>query len=302
MFRARGLTAAFLFTSLWCLPLRAQEALDPALFRVFLTDGRTLASYGEYARADDRVVFSMPTRMRPAPGGFELVSIPANRVDWARTQQYADRVHAAAYAASRGAADFAALSSEVARTLNEVAATADPAARLVIAEKARQALAEWPNTHYGYKVAEVREFLGLLDGIIAELRTAAGQTRFSLSLTAPLAAAPEPPLPPPSDQELVEGMMTVASLAEAPAEKVGLLQKVMQLLDSTMGLLLPEAWSARIRRQVQGDLAAENRVDAAYALLRTSTLEAAAKAIRRGEVKDLEKLRESVEDEDARQV
>lgn len=300
MCRARGFTAAILFASLWSLPLRAQDAPSSVLFRVFLTDGRTLTSFGEVARLDDRVVFSMPTRIRPEPGGFQLVSIPADRVDWQRTGQYSDRVHAAVYAASRGAADFAALSDEVTRMLNVVSSTADPGARLVLAETARQSLAEWPNKHYGYNVAQVREFIGLLDGIIAELRAAVGQSRFSLSLTAPLAAAPEPPMPPPTDTELVEGLMTVASLADAPAEKIGILEKVMAVLNSTMGLLMPEAWSTRIRLQALDELAAERRLEAGYAELRTSTLEASSKAASRGDVKDLEQLREKVQKQDAR--
>ena len=300
MSRVRGFAAAVLLASLWSLPARAQDAPVPVLFRVFLTDGRTLTSFGEFARMEDRVVFSMPTRIRPEPGGFELVSIPASRVDWPRTGQYSDRVHAASYASSRGAADFAALTSDVARMLNDVSSAADPGVRLVLAEKARQSLAEWPTTHYGYKVAEVREFLGVLDGIIAELRTTVGQTRFNLSLTAPLAAPPDPPLPPPTDQQIVDEMMTVASLAEAPAEKVGLLQNVMQLLDSTMGLLLPEAWSARIRSEVLGDLKTQKHIETAYASLRTSTLAASAKAARKGDVRDLQRLRTDVEKEDAR--
>ena len=43
------------------VPAVAQEAAS-LLFRVFLTDGRVLTAYGEWARVDDRVVFSMPLR------------------------------------------------------------------------------------------------------------------------------------------------------------------------------------------------------------------------------------------------
>ena len=298
---ARGwMTAFFLASALWPRPADAQDAIANLLFRVFLIDGRVLTSFGEYAKLDDRVVFSMPTRVRPEIGGLELVSIPSNRVDWPRTSQYSDRVHAAAYAATRGAGDFAALSADVARILNEVSAISDPGVRLVTAEKARQALAEWPNTHYGYKVAEVREYLSLLDGIIAELRVAIGQTRFNLAMMAPVSDPPAPPLPAPSDQEIVEQMMTAASLAATPVERAGLLQKVVDLLDSTVGLLLPEGWSARIRRTVLGDLEEQRRIERAYAELRTSTLAASAKALAKVKTKDIEKLRDHVIKEDAR--
>ncbi|HYC47010.1 MAG TPA: hypothetical protein VED01_16160, partial [Burkholderiales bacterium] len=40
-------------------PASARGA-DAALFRLFLTDGTAMVSYGEYARVDDRVIFSMP--------------------------------------------------------------------------------------------------------------------------------------------------------------------------------------------------------------------------------------------------
>ena len=50
----------------------------------------------------------------------------------------------AAYAANRGDADFAAFSTEVAKTLNDVAQIKDPAARLATAERAREKLADWP--------------------------------------------------------------------------------------------------------------------------------------------------------------
>ena len=52
------------------------------LFRVFLSDGRVLSSYGEWARIDDRVIFSMPTQMSREPVELHLVTIPVARVDW----------------------------------------------------------------------------------------------------------------------------------------------------------------------------------------------------------------------------
>jgi hypothetical protein len=104
----------------------AQPAASRVLFRVFLADGRVLSSYGEWARLDDRVIFSMPTQLSREPVELHLVTIPSQRVDWPRTESYAESVRAAAYAATRGDADFAAFSSEVAQTLNEVAATGLP--------------------------------------------------------------------------------------------------------------------------------------------------------------------------------
>jgi hypothetical protein len=129
-----------------------------------------LSSYGEWARLEDRVIFSMPTQLTREPVELHLVTIPAQKVDWPRTEQYAESVRAAAYAATRGDADFGAISSEVAKVLNDVARIGDPASRLKTAERARQKLAEWPAGHYGYRNNEVRDALGVLDEVIAQLR------------------------------------------------------------------------------------------------------------------------------------
>jgi hypothetical protein len=284
---------------LWSSSLEAQDAPSRVLFRVFLADGRVLASYGEWARLDERVVFSIPTQMSRDPVELHLVSIPAGRVDWPRTEQYAESVRAAAYAATRGDEDFTEFSNSVAKVLNDVSNIADPGVRLATAERARRSLADWPGSHYGYRVGEVREALSVLDEVIAQLRVAVGQTRFDLTLSAPLASPPPPPLPPPSDAELVEQFVAAASLAESPVEKVTLLQTVLRLLDRAVGLL-PPTWADRVRRGVTGDLEGEQRIARAYDTLRKNTLEAAAKAGRRGDARELTRIRDRVQQEDRR--
>jgi hypothetical protein len=291
--------AIVLLLTVWPVAATAQPAASRILFRVFLSDGRVLSSYGEWARLDDRVVFSMPTQMSRDPVELHLVSIPSQRVDWPRTESYAESVRAAAYAATRGDADFAAFSSEVAKTLNEVSQIADPALRLSTAERARQKLADWPASHYGYRIAEVREALAVLDEVISQLRVAVGINRFDLSLSAPLPAAPPPPLPPPTDAELVEQFVAAASLVETPAERVGLLSTVLRLIDRAVGLL-PGEWAARVRGSVTGDLDRERKIERAYDDLRKNTLETAAKLASRGSMLDLEKLRDKVRSEDQR--
>ena len=71
----------------------AQPAASRVLFRVFLSDGRVLSSYGEWSRLDDRVIFSMPTQLTREPVELQLVTIPAQRVDWPRTEQYLSLIH-----------------------------------------------------------------------------------------------------------------------------------------------------------------------------------------------------------------
>lgn len=277
----------------------AQPAASRVLFRVFLADGRVLSSYGEWARIEDRVIFSMPTQLTREPVELHLVTIPSQRVDWPRTELYAESVRAAAYAATRGDADFAVFTSEVAKTLNEVSKISDPRERLATAERARQKLADWPAAHYGYRIGEVREALNVLDEVIAQLRVSVGITRFDLSLSSPLPEPPPPPLPPPTDAELVEQFMAAASISESAAERMSLLQTVMRVLDRAVGML-PQQWADRMRTIVGGDLERDRKIEKAYDELRKSTLETAANLATKGRMADLEKLRDKVRAEDQR--
>ena len=277
----------------------AQTPASRVLFRVFLSDGRVLASYGEWARVEDRVIFSIPTRLTSNPVELHLVNIPSGRVDWPRTELYAESVRAVAYAETRGEGDFARFSAEMAKALNDVSRVADPGVRLATAERARQSLAEWPASHYGYRIGEVREAMDVLDEIISQLRVAVGQTRFDLSLSAPLAVPPPPPLPPPTDAELVEQLMAAASMSETPGERVTLLQSVLRLLDRAVGLL-PDEWARRVRRTVNGDLEHEHEIERAYTQLRQRTLQQAARFSIKGERSEFERLRTHVQDEDLR--
>src|SRR5262245_44030058 len=120
--RRAAIAALTVSVALFAAPAFAQIGPDVALFRVFLNNGRTLASYGEWAQLDDRIVFSMPTQLKRDPVELHLVSIPAAQVDWAKTNAYADAVRGSVYSMSRGEADFARFSDQVAAVLNQVAA------------------------------------------------------------------------------------------------------------------------------------------------------------------------------------
>src|SRR5262245_19402664 len=145
--------AAALCAACWLSSaLRAVAADEVTLVRVFLKDGKTLISYGEPTLLNDRVVFSMPTTTMPNPP-LHLMDVPLARVDWERTTRYATTARASHYLQFQASADYAALSSDIARTLSDVAATTDPAQRIAIVEKARAALADWPQRHYNYRAA-----------------------------------------------------------------------------------------------------------------------------------------------------
>src|SRR5512134_3377477 len=133
--------AAVVALCAWC-SAASVFASEKYLYRIFLQDGTTLVSYGEYARVENRVVFSIP--VGAAEPALQLVSIADSAVDWHRTEEDAQAVRARRYAETRGEEDFAALSAHVARALNEVVHTKDPAQRLALALEARGNLAEWP--------------------------------------------------------------------------------------------------------------------------------------------------------------
>src|SRR5262245_19519988 len=76
--------------------LAGQAGNDATLFRVFLKDGGTLISYGEVARVGDRVVFSMPTGPGTPPP-LHLTSLAADRIDWPRTERYAQSARSGRY-------------------------------------------------------------------------------------------------------------------------------------------------------------------------------------------------------------
>src|SRR5438034_10076491 len=98
------LTAALLLAC--CAPAVAAD--DVTLLRVFLTDGSALVSYGEPARIGDRVVFSIPTAATPNPP-LHLIDLAAARIDWERTNRYADAARAAHYISTQAEFDYAAL-------------------------------------------------------------------------------------------------------------------------------------------------------------------------------------------------
>jgi hypothetical protein len=204
------------------------------------------------------------------------------------------------YATTRGEADFAQLGDEVARTLNAIATIKDPAERLARAEAARRTLNEWPGAHYGYRAVEVREILGMLDEVIIDLHAAAGTATTALALVAPPAVLPdEPMLPEPTEAEMVEQLLTAADVAATPAERSSLLQTLLGFLDRAAAML-PDAWAKLIRTRAQGLLAEEQRLDAAYAELRTTTLATATRSAARADVRGIEKLRGAVREADAR--
>jgi hypothetical protein len=285
--------------ALFCaLPGASFAASDATLLRLFLSDGTRLVSYGEFARVEDRVIFSMPVGGTAEQPRLHVVTIPANVVDWDRTDRYAASARYQHYSATRGEDDFSRLSNDVARVLNEVALTTDPHKALQIAEQARHTLADWPRQHYGYRQRDVREIVSLLDEAISDLRAAAGIGAFDLSFVALAADVPlEPMYGMPAPREMVSQLLAVANLAERPAERVALLQSALALvheagLGVNEGVTLEKVITLRLREELQ--------IAEKYARLSKRWLEAASRASARAQVRDVEAVLARINREDRR--
>ncbi|MEO5820249.1 MAG: hypothetical protein ABIT71_07050 [Vicinamibacteraceae bacterium] len=269
----------------------AAGAPAAALYRLFLRDGSSVATIGEFARTGDRVVVTIGLGDR-----LTMTTVPAAQVDWTRTDRYTESVRAAHYAATRGDADFAAMSAVVARTLSDVAVTPGRAAQLALAERARRQLADWPRDHYSFRAEEVRQTLTLLDEVIAGLRAANGQTNFDVAFVAHvLPPPPEPVLPPPTLQDTIEQALRLSQLAAPGAERSALAAEARTALATA-----PAApWVADARARVDGVIAAEGRVDVRYAALSQSTMRALDRRGLGHDVRRLLRVRARVVERDA---
>ena len=116
-------------------------------YRIFLTDGTPIISFGEFARASGRVVFTVPIGSPSSPDALQVVSLPDSAVDWDRTDRYTDAVRHQFYASTRGEEDYAALTGAVARALGDIAFSTDASSKLAIAADIRRQLLEWPAAH-----------------------------------------------------------------------------------------------------------------------------------------------------------
>jgi hypothetical protein len=274
-------------------------AMDAPLFRIFLTDGTSLVSYGELARLDeDRVVFSMPTSASADNPQLHLINISAERIDWRKTVDYAESARAARYLATRAETDYALLTSRVEQMLNSVALTSDAHRRLTIVEGARKVLADWPADHYNYKLDEIRQMLSMLDEAIADLRAATGAQRFDLALV----AAFEPPkhvplLPPPTAREVIEQTLAAARLADSAAERTSLLSVALASLDRD-AKALPGEWAAATKVSTSAKLAHETQIDRTYQVFSARILKTASDRARSADVRGVQQLMSQVQLED----
>lgn len=294
-----ALTASSMAWSPVAAAQTAANDTDVALYRLFLTDGTSAVSYGDYARVGNEVVFSMPIGRAGAEPDLQLVTLPAAWVDWPRTTRYAATVKYNRYVATRAESDFAALSARVAAMLTEVTETTDTQRALGIADRARELLAAWPSAHYGYRLEDVREIVALIDEVMSGLdgrRRGGGSLQVSL-FAAPSPAHVEPILELPSAREQIAWLVTMAHRTARPADRTALLRAALAAAE---GADIPLEDVAAVRRSLEAQLRAERAVDERYAAFTSRTVSAARRAAARADVAAVERAFTNVVREDQR--
>jgi hypothetical protein len=252
--------------------------------RVFLSNGTALESYGDAARVDDRLVFNLIIRGAGDRFALELVSLPITSVDLPKTERYAEALRARVYASTRGEADYAAMSVEVAHALDQLSSVADKRQRLRLAEEARRRLLSWSDAHYGYRAKDIGELALLFDNVIAEMRAEAGVPGVSLELSrGPRPFAPEPILPQPAERQSLELARAAAAAADVPEERLAILRRAASMVPAGPA-------EAELRGALSADLERFARAEAAYAALVTAIDTRAAAALHRGDVAAVEAL------------
>lgn len=286
----RRITGTFLVTVVMLLgATRAAADVTPPVFRVFLKDGTALASWGEYAAVGDTLVLTIPMGAG-AKRTYEFVTLPVSSVDMPRTEKYAEAVRAAQFASTRGAAEYGELRERLAKQLAAIPSLKDAGERIAAAESARQQLLDWADTSHGYRATEVHELLQIFQSTIIDLRVAAGESRFSINLSAGIAPAAPPRLrAAPTAAETVALALRAAAATGDEEVRKAILKRARATASS-----VPGAAGSALRKAVAGRLAAEARIDSLYRWLRTDTARQASKAVSAGDARAVSALRQRI--------
>lgn len=297
------LRRAFFWRGMWsCVVLVSTAAAaqtpqldsqDLSTFRVFLRDGRVLNSHGECATLPEELVCLVRLGGEGVAESHDVLTVPLGDVDAARTSEYARALRAAQYGATRGEREYADLTTEISRSLADLETSTDREQRLGIAQLTRDRLVNWSAEHFGYKAAETRHLVGLLDEVIAELRVAAGQSKFALDLVAnPPPVTETPLLPAPTRVQQLEAALEAASVTPVAAERLDLLRSVDRVARSTAGV------PAELRARAATALKREQSVEQQYRALMTDAITRADVAVRHGRASVMQRLIWEVEESD----
>jgi len=253
-----------------------------------MNDGTVLVSYGEFARVADRVVLSIPVgELEPSPS-LQLVSIAESMIDWPRTDEYTHAVRAKRYGETSGENDFAMLANRVVEALNQIALAPDPARRLSMALEARGNLLAWPAQNFGYRASDVAQLSGMLDEVISELRVAAGQSAFDVSLVANTELPAVELLPRPDLRQIMEQAFAASRATPEPAERLSLLNAIVAGLSRPAGSPVGREWAAGIHARASKVLASERSIDRSYRELAASAIVSATSRAARANVRGVQ--------------
>ena len=297
-FRSRVSWAFVVCVAVTCA---ARAHTDATLFRVFFADGTSVVSYGELARVGDQVIFTMPVGGSPDAPTLHAVTLPSRLVDWPRTERNAVSARYQHYAATRGEADYQRLTDQVAALINDIAVSTDRGRALTLAEEARQTLADWPRSHFGYRQHDVRDIVELLDASISRLRAGApAASRFEVSLVA--LADPieiEPVAMTPTAREQLEQIIRVFGLTTNARDRVALMQAGIALINDRAAPIAGID-SASIRRSFEGQLRGEESVDRRYAKFAQNIFASASRAAADARIADVQRVLNQIPKEDDR--
>jgi hypothetical protein len=272
----------FMAVVVTAVPLVAQPPHLGSTYRVFLKNGDALPSYGEAAVVEDRIVFNLSIGGIDGPLTLQLISLPLPLVDLDRTSRYAEAMRAAFYGATRGAAEYEAMTAALSRDLDALAALPDRRRQLGFAEELRARLVAWPRAHFFYRADDVEKLAGLVSDVINELKTAVGEKTFSLELSAgPSVPAREALLPLPRRREAIELSLSASVVADIGEDRVAILR-------AASGATPPE--DRELRTAVARRLDEELRAGASYAALARDLRTRARAAVDRGDALSIERL------------
>jgi hypothetical protein len=264
-------------------PILHPQSLE--VFRIFLTDGTVLNSHGECATLPEELVCIVKLGGGDVPESHDVLSVPLSRVDEPKTTDYARALRAAQYGVTRGEREYADLTADMARSLAELESSTDRDRRLGIAQMARQRLAGWSADHFGFKADETRQLVGMLDEVIAELRVAAGETKFSIDMVANIApTVPTALLPSPNVSQSLDAALAAAEVTQVAAERMAILRSAQRVSAATAGL--DAALKARVARSLQ----AEELIERQYRALMQDAITRADVAVRHGRASVLQRL------------
>ena len=272
-------------------------AAEAMLFELYLTDGTSIVSYGEFARVGDRVVFSLVMGGTDQPR-LHATTLPANAIDWTRTDRQAASTRYQWYAQARGEEDFTRLSNEVATVINAIVLSQDRSSALQMAQRARATVAQWSRGHYGYRQQEVGEILAILDQAISDLRASAVVTRATSNEATPVAVSLEPLAAMPSTRQQIDQALRVSVLT-GPAERIALLQAVLQLV-ADAGSVIPPIEASSLRRLAETRIRTEQAIDLRYSAMASRAMNDATRGATRAGVADVQRVLNRIPREDAR--